>query len=186
MKTLLNKKIIISMGLLATLFIRNSALAKTENPIKVQQDGMTFVVGKHEPEKRVNPKQDENKIIEKVIVKEKIIQTTNLEENNENSSEDLEKKQNMDFENEIDNAEDSKDNDKSIFKVIQEKLSAIEKAIEDILQKLGILEESAKNVDKLIETTSDLTDEVTKQDKRINELEDKLLKEETESPDENN
>jgi len=182
MKTLLNKKIIISMGLLATLFIRNSALAKTENPIKVQQDGMTFVVGKHEPEKRVNPKQDENKIIEKVIVKEKIIQTTNLEENNENSSDlDLEENQNTDSGNE--NTEDT-ENEKGIFRIIKEKVLAMEKAIEEILQKLGILEESVKNVDKLIETTSGLTDEVTEQNKRIDALEDKLLKEEIELPDE--
>jgi len=84
MKALLSRKKIIVVSLVVMInLMAVSALAKEEE-VKYEKDGMTFVVGKHEPDKRVNEKQKEIPKTKEIIIHKQII--TNATEGQEEES----------------------------------------------------------------------------------------------------
>ncbi len=87
MKALLDIKKIVLLGLILTInLIAVSVLAKDEE-IKYEKDGMTFVVGKHEPDKRVHEKQKEVSKTKEIIIHKQIVTSTThkQEEESENT-----------------------------------------------------------------------------------------------------
>jgi hypothetical protein len=146
----------------------NLAQAKEVSKIEYEKDGMTFVVGRHEPEKRVNPEQ-EVKIIEKVMVKEVIIQKGELAEEVNGQIVD---------ENGVPVQlikEENNEEKLGLVNFVKKIINDLKANIEGILSRLGIIEDKMKNVDNLVETTSRLTDEVINQNARLESIEGKLL-----------
>jgi len=154
-----------------TIFCYDFVIVKAEEVKTFKQDGMIFVVGKHEPEKRVHP-EPKKEVVEKVIVKEKIIEKIENPEDGNQDEQEEEKFQNNEGGMEKKINEKEKDGWKEIF---QELFNDLKEKVEDILNRLGIVEDKVKSVDNLVETTSILTDEVVEQGKKIEELENRIL-----------
>jgi len=174
---LFKKNIIQIIGLMSAinflfLFCYGTGVVRAEKVEKFEQNGMTFVVGRHEPEKRVRPKL-QKEVVKKTVIKEKIIErgenTKNEEENN--NEETVLSDNDKEIEENIDKSE--KNNWKNIF---QELLDNLKEKVENILNRLGIVEKKVESIDNLIETTTILTGEIVEQNKRIEVLEEKVLK----------
>jgi hypothetical protein len=168
----LNKVILGLVGLLMVITSLTSIVVAKESKLEYKQDGMIFVVGKHEPKKRVNPKVV-NKVTEKVVVKEKIIQKMEVVKGHEEYVE----------QNDASPGQLIRENNISeeggLAGSIKKMVNNLKNSIENILSRLGIIEDKMKNVDSLVETTSKLTDEVIEQNIRLDSIEDVLLKKDT-------
>lgn len=197
------KQIIQVVAIIALLTgLADLTLAKEEK-IEYEKDGITFVVGEHKPEDRAMPikKIPKNRKALEVFKqpatgkklrpeemenyqgdKEKIKENKNINKKLANQ-----KDENNASENLAENADTEKEGIISGLlekvKEMWEKIVKMEETLKNVVFKVDNLEEKVvdnkeikNNVNMLSDTTSEITDEISEQDKRIDELEKRILK----------